>query len=59
MAETNNIVVVLKLKINKLGGKKKFATGLLWWSSGWEMPVNVGDTGPIPGLGRFHMPPGS
>jgi len=29
MAETNNIVVVLKLKINKLGGKKKLATGLL------------------------------
>ena len=49
MAEANNIVAVLKLKINKFRGKKKLATGLPWWSSGWEMPANVGYTGPIPG----------
>ena len=38
--------------------KKKKKTGLLWWYSvtGREsLPVNAGDTGSIPALGRLHM----
>ena len=38
--------------------KNKKKTGLLWWYSvaGREsLPVNAGDMGSIPALGRFHM----
>ena len=30
--------------------------GLPWWLSGKESPVNAGEMGLIPGLGRSHMP---
>ena len=29
--------------------------GLSWWHRGRNPPANAGDTGLIPGLGRFHV----
>ena len=38
---------------------KLASPGLPWWSSGKNQPANVGDTGSIPGLRRFHMTQGN
>ena len=59
MAEANNIVAVLKLKINKFRGEKKACnrTSLVvqWLGNACQCGVHR----PDPGTGRFHMPWGS
>ena len=49
------IIFQLKIKLKK----KNYLLGLPWWSVVKNLPANVGDTGSIPGLGRFHMPWGN
>ena len=36
--------------------KNLHGLGLPWWYSGQESACHAGDSGSIPGLGRFHMP---
>ena len=48
----HSIVIGLKLKINKLRGKN-LATGLPWWSTGWESSCLYGGHRPEPGNGKI------
>ena len=56
--------MVWKKKKNKRNEKYRgsawlrvlIAEGFLWWSGGWESACLAGDTGSMPGLGRFRVP---
>ena len=53
----HSIVIVLKLKINK--GEKRLQQDFPVGPVIGNLPAYVGDMGPIPEKGRFHMPQGS